>query len=98
MFTVPSEPDFYQSSGVTLRQYRARARLAAALDLFEQGVRDLSLIAATCGFADHSHLTRTAIAQLGASPSRLRELLRDPSLGDLSQAQLVEDQPNTCLR
>jgi AraC-like DNA-binding protein len=70
---------FHHSTGVTLRQYRARARLAAALDLLEQGVRDLSLIAATCGFADHSHLTRTANAQLGASPSRLRELLCDPS-------------------
>jgi AraC-like DNA-binding protein len=79
---------FHQSSGVTLRQYRARARLAAALDLLEQGVRDLSLIAATCGFADHSHLTRTAIAQLGASPSRLRELLRDPSLADRHEPSL----------
>jgi AraC-like DNA-binding protein len=71
---------FHQSTGVTLRQYRARARLRAALDLLEQGAKDLSRIAASCGFADHSHLTRTAIAQLGASPSRLRELLGDMSI------------------
>lgn len=70
---------FHQTTGATLRQYRARMRLQAALDLLEQGVRDLSTIAATCGFADHSHLTRTAIAELGATPSRLRELLCDPS-------------------
>lgn len=98
---------FRESTGVTLRQYRARARLAAALDLLEQGVCDLSLIAATCGFADHSHLTRTATAQLGASPSRLRELLRNPSLSnevrlpahvDASQAQLVDGSTNPCLR
>jgi AraC-like DNA-binding protein len=70
---------FHQTTGVTLRQYRARARLQAAMDLLEQGDRDLSTIAATCGFADHSHLTRTMIAQLGMTPSRLRELLRAPS-------------------
>ena len=68
---------FHQTTGVTLRQYRARARLQAALELLEQG-GDLSTIAATCGYADHSHFTRTAIAQLGAGPSRLRELLGDP--------------------
>jgi AraC-like DNA-binding protein len=66
---------FHEATGVTLRQYRARTRLRAALDLLEQGERDLSAISATCGFADHSHLTRTAVAQLGASPTRLRELL-----------------------
>jgi AraC-like DNA-binding protein len=70
---------FHQTTGVTLRQYRARTRLQAALDLLEQGAGDLSTIAATCGFADHSHFTRSAITQLGASPSRLRELLGDPS-------------------
>jgi AraC-like DNA-binding protein len=72
---------FHQTTGVTLRQYRVRARLRAALDQLEEGARDLSTIAATCGFADHSHLTRTAITQLGASPSRLRELLGDASPG-----------------
>jgi AraC-like DNA-binding protein len=68
---------FHQTTGVTLRQYRARARLRAALDLLEQGARDLTTISAACGFADHSHLTRTAVNQLGATPSRLRELLRE---------------------
>jgi AraC-like DNA-binding protein len=74
---------FHQTTGVTLRQYRARARLQAALDLLEQGARDLSAVAAACGFADHSHLTRTATAQLDVSPSRLRELLVDPSCDGL---------------
>jgi AraC-like DNA-binding protein len=70
---------FHQVTGITLRQYWARARLRAALDLLEEGTRDLSTISATCGFADHSHLTRTAVAHLGATPSRLRELLRGSS-------------------
>ena len=70
---------FHHTTGVTLRQHRAGVRLRAALDLLEQGMRDLTSIAATCGFADHSHLTRTATAQLGTCPSRLRELLREPS-------------------
>jgi AraC-like DNA-binding protein len=70
---------FHETTGVTLRQVQVRARLRAALDLLEQGARDLSMVSAACGYADHSHLTRTAVAQLGASPSRLRELLRPPS-------------------
>jgi AraC-like DNA-binding protein len=70
---------FHQATGVTLRQYRSRARLRAALDYLEQGERDLSTIAAACGFADHSHLTRSSVAQLGARPTRLRELLRPPT-------------------
>jgi AraC-like DNA-binding protein len=73
---------FHETTGVTLRRYRAWARLRAALDLLEEGARDLSTVAATCGFADHSHFTRTATAQLGASPSRLRELLGHASCGD----------------
>ena len=39
---------FHQTTGVTLRQYRARARLQAALELLEQG-GDLSTIAARAG-------------------------------------------------
>jgi AraC-like DNA-binding protein len=70
---------FRQETGVTLRQYRARARLRAALDLLEQGERNLATISATCGFADQSHLARTTVAQLGTSPTRLRELLRPPT-------------------
>jgi AraC-like DNA-binding protein len=66
---------FHQTTGVTLRQHQTRVRLRAALDLLDQGMRDLTWIAATCGFADNSHLTRTANAHLGTCPSRLRELL-----------------------
>jgi AraC-like DNA-binding protein len=76
---------FHRTTGVTLRQYRAWARMRAALDLLEQGERDLSTVAARCGFADHSHFTRTATAQLGTTPSRLRDLLGDASRGDAAR-------------
>ena len=67
---------FRRVTGVTMTQYRSRLRVHAALERIDCGESDLSTIAASIGFADHSHMTRTIVAQLGQTPTALRELLR----------------------
>jgi len=47
------------------------------LDRLSEGEDDLSALASAVGFADHSHMTRTVVAQLGEAPSALRRRLRD---------------------
>jgi len=55
-----------------------RAVPAIALESTTGERTDLASIAAAVGFADHSHMTRSIVAQFGTTPSRLRELLREP--------------------
>lgn len=62
---------FRACTGTTLTEHRDRVRLAHAVELVADGM-DLADVAATCGFADHGHLTRRARARLGTVPSRLR--------------------------
>ncbi len=66
---------FRRVTGMTISQYRARLRVQAALARISGGDEDLSRIAASTGFADHSHMTRTIVAQVGHTPSALRNLL-----------------------
>ena len=66
---------FRRVTGMTISQYRARLRVQAALERISGGDEDLSRIAASTGFADHSHMTRTIVAQFGHTPSALRNLL-----------------------
>jgi AraC-like DNA-binding protein len=66
---------FRRVTGMTISQYRARLRVHAALERISGGDGDLSRIAASSGFADHSHMTRTIVAHLGHTPSSLRDLL-----------------------
>lgn len=62
---------FRACTGTTLTEHRDRVRLAHAVELVTDGM-PLADVAATCGFADHGHLTRRARAVLGTVPSRLR--------------------------
>jgi AraC-like DNA-binding protein len=48
----------------------------AALDQLEAGQQNLADLAAELGFADHAHLTRTLRAELGSTPTQIRDLLR----------------------
>ena len=73
---------FRRVTGTTISQYRARLRVDAVLERISAGDDDLSTIAASTGFADHSHMTRTVVAQLGHTPSELRRLLRHAVPGD----------------
>jgi AraC-like DNA-binding protein len=66
---------FHEITGLTIPQYRNRLHTYEALRRLNDGEHDLAAIAAASGFADHSHMTRSIVAQYGDPPSRLRELL-----------------------
>ncbi len=66
---------FRRETGLTLTRYRNRLRVSRALDLIEQGAGGLADVAATVGFADQAHLTRTMRAELGRTPAGVRRLL-----------------------
>ena len=68
---------FRAEIGDTLRGYRLRARLGAALHRLADGRDDLTTLANELGFASHSHLTDTFTRELGIPPSRLRAQLQD---------------------
>lgn len=60
--------------GTSPTRLRTWQRLRSALALV--GDLDLAQVAATAGFSDQAHLTRTCTQLLGASPGRLRGTLR----------------------
>lgn len=64
---------FHRETGLTLRGFRLRLRLAAALDGLAEGEDDLTALALRCGFADHAHMTNSVRRAFGATPSALRE-------------------------
>jgi AraC-like DNA-binding protein len=74
------------SAPTRLRIWR---RLRCALALMDE--RDLAEAAATAGFADQAHLTRTCTRFLGASPGRLRPLMEATSPSALRTRPCVED-------
>jgi AraC-like DNA-binding protein len=63
---------FRAHTGQTFRGYRARLRVAAALDQMAQGAWDLTELALHCGFSSHSHLSETFRTVLGMTPSEIR--------------------------
>ena len=68
---------FRAITGSTISQYRLQLRVRTVLDRLSQGDHDLATLANAVGFADHSHMTRAVVAQLGEPPSVLRRRLRD---------------------
>jgi AraC-like DNA-binding protein len=68
---------FHRETGMTLTRYRNRLRVLRALDALEAGEKDLSALAATLGFADHAHLTRTVTSECGHPPRDLRRWLAE---------------------
>jgi AraC-like DNA-binding protein len=62
---------FRAVTGATVSAHRERVRLAHASELVAAGM-PLADVAATCGYADHAHLTRATSRQLGIPPSQLR--------------------------
>ena len=70
---------FRSETGETISRYRNRVRVRLALERLGEGEERLTRLAADLGFADHAHLTRSIRAEVGATPSALRELLRRSS-------------------
>jgi AraC-like DNA-binding protein len=66
---------FKTHTGMTIRGYRLRLRLATALERIAEGELDLAYLAAELGFSHHSHLTAAFRRQFGVPPSVLRERL-----------------------
>lgn len=67
---------FREGTGCTISQYRLRRRVHEVLDRLAAGEDDLAALAIAVGFSDHSHMTRTVVAQLGEAPSTLRRRLQ----------------------
>lgn len=63
---------FRRWTGQTMHQYLTRLRLAAAMDLMEQGL-PLREIALRTGFCRHSHFTKAFHDHVGVTPSDWRE-------------------------
>jgi AraC-like DNA-binding protein len=66
---------FRAETGHSLRGYRARLRVASAMEHLAQGADDLTQLALDLGFSSHSHLTGTFRTLLGVTPSELRRSL-----------------------
>ena len=66
---------FSARMGQSISRYRIRLRVRAALDRLGDEV-PLATIAADVGFSDQAHLARSIKAELGETPSRVRQLLR----------------------
>ncbi|MEU4560414.1 AraC family transcriptional regulator [Actinoplanes sp. NPDC023936] len=65
---------FRLATGDTLRAYRRRLRVRAALDELDGG-GGLASVAARTGFADQAHMTRAISAETGMPPGALRRTL-----------------------
>lgn len=75
---------FRRITGVSIRRYRLRARLFAALPRILERRSDIMEIALDLGFSSHSHLTAAFRDEFGLSPSDLRLLVREESLGAIA--------------
>jgi AraC-like DNA-binding protein len=66
---------FRRLTGRTITAYRNELRVRAVLEGLAQGAADVTSLAATYGFADHAHLTRTVRRHVSEPPSVLRRKL-----------------------
>ena len=72
---------FRDETGLSLRQYRLRVRLAQAMQRLADGDENLSAMAIDLGFSHHSHLTESFRRLVGVSPREVRGRLRDAAVG-----------------
>jgi AraC-like DNA-binding protein len=63
---------FAVSTGAPPHRWVVRHRIRRAAEMLEGTRERISVIAASCGFSDQSHLTRVFHAALGASPAAWR--------------------------
>jgi AraC family transcriptional regulator len=63
---------FRVTTGLTPHQWLQRRRVELARDMLLDGPRSIASIAAACGFADQSHLTRVFSRIVGESPAAWR--------------------------
>jgi AraC-like DNA-binding protein len=63
---------FKVSMGTPPHRWLLRQRIHRAGEMLERTEESISVIAASCGFADQSHLTRMFHAMIGSSPADWR--------------------------
>lgn len=68
---------FKSATGTTMQRHLNRLRVREALARLASGARDLSRVALSCGFYDHSHFTHAFRREFGVPPSSWRELPAD---------------------
>ena len=66
---------FRRATGLTLRAFRLRLRLAAVLDGLAEGEANLTDLALRSGFVDHAHMSNSFRRAFGMTPSLVRERL-----------------------
>ncbi|HET7267408.1 MAG TPA: AraC family transcriptional regulator [Oleiagrimonas sp.] len=66
---------FRAQTGLTLRTYRRRLRVAAAMAALARGHDDLTRLALDLGFASHSHMDAAFRRELGHTPTHARHRL-----------------------
>lgn len=76
---------FRRQTGATLHQYRNDLRLRQGLEHVLQGEQDLSALALSLGYANHSHFTKAFRRQFQATPSGLRDSVDRRDSVDLHQ-------------
>ena len=66
---------FPRELGVTVTRYRNRVRVGRALDQLAHADSSVADVAASLGFADQAHLTRTVREHVGQTPAAVRRAL-----------------------
>ncbi|WP_152046657.1 AraC family transcriptional regulator [Aureimonas psammosilenae] len=69
---------FERETGMTPHAYQRQARIRLALQLLRHG-NELAEIAATIGFADQAHFTRSFRSRMGITPGAYRDAVLSPS-------------------
>jgi AraC family transcriptional regulator len=69
---------FRRFTGCSIGEYLRRRRIRQAQDLLAGSNLTITTVAADCGFYDHSHFIRIFKRLTGFTPSRYRELSRNP--------------------
>jgi len=72
---------FPRELGVSVTRYRNRVRVGRALDQIGRGESSIADVAASLGFADQAHLTRTVRDHVGQTPAALRRALTGQRCG-----------------
>jgi AraC-like DNA-binding protein len=63
---------FHATAGVSLRRYLGRLRAGIAADQLARGADDLTDLALSLGYTDHSHFTNAFRQEFGVAPSQFR--------------------------
>lgn len=85
---------FKVSTGLPPRRWLLRHRIQCAQELLERTNDTIAAIAASCGFADQSHLTRVFHEVVGASPAAWR---RQRKVGGVQRLHPATDRPGGAL-